>query len=231
MRPLFLRDAAQGLLLLCMVVISGITFADGHELPVSANQYINDDEERDWTKTQVVVGLGIGAASAEVIPNDNNVYIDENGLSLGVRIAAEKRLLKFASLQGGLDVFNSINGSTFSNAKASWASLLTAGITLGDITQHNQFYISAAYGFGFAILSDQGVDANGDDICIFCSNREGGASAGAASRLTVGFTGSRRYRMELSWLRVGGNGNNSDFPDGEEAFMDSVLFSIVATAD
>ncbi len=159
-----IRDIRRGVLLLCIACCSGTTFADGHELPNSTSRQIDYYKDRDWTKTQIIVGLGIGAASAEVIPNENNVFIDENGLSLGVRIAAEKSLLNYVSLQGGLDAFNAVNGSTLSNATASWAAMLTGGITLGDITQRNQFYISASYGVGFAILSDQGIDDDGNDI-------------------------------------------------------------------
>lgn len=173
-----------------------------------------------------VVSVGFGHANAEVIPNPDNLYFDDNGLSLGFGLGAEKPLTNALALTARLDLFNSFDFSTLiSDADSSWGGMLTAGVVLGNVSRPGQVYLSATAGFGFAVLSDQGRDEEGNSICILCSGREGGSSAGLSSRLAIGFT-ARNSRIELVWLRAGGNGNNGDYPNDEDAFLDAIQVQV-----
>lgn len=186
-----------------------------------------DDQAAMLAGNQPVISFGLGQSIATVSPNTNDQYYDGRGLGIGVGISAERGVSGPFALAARVDMFNSIALSTIaSSADASWGLMATAGFILGNRHQPGQLYLSASIGGGVAVLSDQGLDHEGNSVCTLCTGKEGGASAGLAGRLAVGIVIESGQRVELVMMRAGGDGNDDVYSNGEDAFLQTIMLQI-----
>lgn len=181
--------------------------------------------DHHFNRRKNVFSIGIGSANAIVSPNPDDEYNDGGKLNLGLGLSTEYALTPYFALTARADFFISFGYRLFS-VDTSVNSAATAGFTLGKIHQPGQIYLTATAGPGFVVIGDLGLDEEGEQDCLLCTPRQGGASAGLATRLAIGRTGQLGRRIELVYMRNGGNGNNNDFPNNEEAFIESVLLQI-----
>ncbi|MFK7997557.1 MAG: hypothetical protein AB8B87_25755 [Granulosicoccus sp.] len=172
---------------------------------------------------RTIAGIGIGGGHAQVLDSQSRLqlegYTDENGFSLNLRLASEIPIGPYFAFQGGVDLFSSASAASLFSSTASYGASITAGIILGKVAAPLQPYLSLGYGVGAVALSDQGPDTG----CIVCSGDSGGAAAGAASRVALGMTTQGSARLELVWIRAGGDGNDYDFPVDADAYLDIFL--------
>jgi len=207
-----------GIVMLCLSIFSLSS-------PAAANS--------DWLdlflppdSLSTVIGFGAGAGHADVHDPDNRLqgesYINETGFSLNLRLASELAINNAISLQAGADVFSSASLASLFSATASYGVAVSAGVLLGKVAEPRQPYLSLAFGWGGVALSDQGPDTD----CIICSGDQGGWAGGHASRVAVGFRTKRAVRFELAWIRAGGDGRDSDFPDGVDAYLNTLLLVV-----
>ena len=209
--------------ILISLVLAGIFFSS----KVSARDNVSLS-----LKLFPVISFGFGHAQAQVIPNTDDQFFDDNGLSLGIGIGIEKPLAQPLALTARLDLFNSFNFSSFiGSATASWGGLVSAGVIIGNARRPGQVFLSASLGFGFAALSDEPKDEDGSLICFLCSGREGGVSSGVAGRLAIGYALRDGSRAEIVWMRVGGDGDDDVYTNDEEAFIDAIQLQATAFLD
>jgi len=174
------------------------------------------------------MGVGIGYAKAIVVPNTDNKFNDGRKLSLGLGLSTEYTLAQYFALTARADLYFSAGYTIVAGVDTSISTSATAGFIIGNLRQSEQFYLTATVGLGAAVIGDRGLDDEGEQDCLLCTTKEGGTSAGLATRLAIGRTGKFVERVELVYMRAGGNGNNNSYTNDEEAFVDSFLIQFLS---
>jgi len=200
---------------------NALKFSIKQQANKSPGPVIKKTRNRPYQNKTVVPYLGLGYALASVEPNTDGKFYEGGGLGINFGVSSERALSEFFALTARIDIFSSIDlAITASNT--SLGGMATVGFVIGKSQQAKQFFFSANTGVGVVFLGDLGLDQNGKRDCLFCSPKEGGASAGLATRLAIGRTNNTGQRLELVYMRTGGNGNNLQYANGEEAFLQTV---------
>lgn len=189
------------------------------------NSSIGINDQR-LNRRKNVLGAGLGYANAFVLPNSDNQYNDGKKLNLSLGLSTEYTLTPYFALTARADMSISLGYRLLSGVDTSVDAAATAGIMIGKIRQPGQIYLSVTAGPGFAHIGDRGLDEDGEQDCLLCTTKKGGSSAGLTTRLAIGRTGKFGGRFELVYIRNGGNGNNNDYSNNEEAFIETVLIQV-----
>jgi len=179
----------------------------------------------------VLFSFGIGQGDAIVEPNTDGEFYDGDGLALSLGLAREWALTESFALQARADLVFSFTASITAGFGTSFGGLASVGFVVGDTLQPGGIYLSASIGPGFATLTDQGLDENGEQDCLFCRTQKGGSAGGLSGRLAIGRKSSSGTRAELVLTRTGGNGNNNDYPNGEDAYLQTIMLQFTALSN
>lgn len=81
------------------------------------------------------------------------------------------------------------------------------------------------------MITDRGLGDEGRQDCFLCSTEKGGSSGGLSGRIAIGRMTTSGTRFELVFMRAGGDGNDNDFTNGEDAYLQTVMLQFSAEAN